>query len=76
MKKGQDLFKMPFVEIMKQLDSGKTIEEIRREFEYNDEEDYGDIQYIDLVYPPGSDPPIRKSVKKMNFIGLKYIPFK
>jgi hypothetical protein len=29
------------------------------------DEDYDDIEYIDLVYPPGSDPPLRNSNKKM-----------
>jgi hypothetical protein len=67
MKKGRDLFKIPFAEIMEQLDSGKTIEEIRKEFESDDEENYDDIQYIDLVYPPGSNPPIRNSIYKNDY---------
>ena len=37
------------------------------------DEDYDDIQYIDLVYPPGSNPPLRNSIKKMTLTCLNQI---
>ena len=38
--------------------------------EKGDVEDFDDVQYVDLVYPPSSNPPIRHSVKKMSLIGF------
>jgi hypothetical protein len=52
---------------------GSVLEEMSKKKKIiDDEEDYDDIQYIDLVYPPGSNPPIRKSIKKMTLINLNH----
>ena len=37
------------------------------------DEDYDDIQFINLVYPPGSNPPIKNSIKKMTITCLNQI---
>lgn len=73
MKRGRIFEKSPWMKVYEEIVSGKTIEEIVKELESSDEEDYDDIQYIDLVYPPGSNPPIRNSIKKMTLIGLNHI---
>jgi hypothetical protein len=75
MKKGPFIEKAPWMIMFEEIFSGKTIEEIAKEFESKDGEDYDDIQYIDLVYPPGSNPPIRNSIKKMTLIGLNHTIF-
>jgi hypothetical protein len=51
----------------------KILEELSVKKKLRKDEDYDDIQYIDLVYPPGSNPPIRNSIKKMTLIGLNQI---
>jgi hypothetical protein len=76
MKKGRFIEKSPWMKVFEEVLSGKTFEEIQKELESRDEEDYDDIQYIDLVYPPGSNPPIRNSIKKMTLIGLNHITLK
>jgi hypothetical protein len=46
---------------------------LKKILEEEDEENYDDTQYVDLVYPPGSNPPTQNPVKKMNIIGCKLI---
>ena len=41
--------------------------------EEENEVEYDDVQYIDLVYPPGSNPPTQYLSKKMNLITIKQI---
>jgi hypothetical protein len=43
------------------------------EEEETEETDYVLYEYIDLVYPPGATPPIRESIKRMNFIDISPI---
>jgi len=75
MKKGRIIKKAPWMIMFEEIFSGKTIEEIAKKFESKNKEDYDDIQYIDLVYPPGSNPPIRNSIKKMSLFGFNHISF-
>ena len=51
-----------------------TLERIFKEFikkkKSRVEDIIEDIQYVDLVYPPESTPPIRDSVRKRSIIGF------
>jgi hypothetical protein len=40
------------------------------EEEETEETDYVLYEYIDLVYPPGSTPPLRESIKRMTIFDL------
>ncbi len=62
-----------FKEVGMPKNLSKTLEELSVKKKLHDKEDYDDIQYIDLVYPPGSNPPARNSIKKMNLIGFNHI---
>jgi len=63
----------PRIELIERLKSKKFLFDIIEGNELHEEEDYDDIQYIDLVYPPGSIPPIRNSVKQMSITNLNQI---
>lgn len=61
-----------------QIIDDNTLERLFKELSVNkklkdkEEEDI-QFQYIELVYPPGSNPPIKNSIKKMTLIGLNQI---
>jgi len=60
-----------------QIMDDETLERLFKELsvkkKLRKDEDYDDIEYIDLVYPPGSDPPLRNSNKKMTLTFLNQI---
>ena len=54
---------------------GETLDILYKKIMKKKNEEGDDVQYeyIDLVYPPGSNPPTRNSTKKMNLIGFNQI---